>query len=641
MKTIILLALLFCGSLAYSQITTSTIRASFGVDAELRANYINNAHTPGPDDWFGDGAAGSGKFVIDTTGAAGWINLYNTNIESRRRSFVRKMSIPPYSVSNGTLWYDAIFVRDHHSVDSSAFVASNKNGQSPALWVGGVQPVPMKNEIKDVMVHIRREGTRMSDSMYFIAGLSLDGLSGNRYFDIELYQTDMVYVPASGTFQNLGAEAGHTTWQFDASGNITRAGDIIFSAEFSSSSLTLLESRIWINRSLMTTMPNPLYFDWGGAFDGDGSAAQYGYASIVPNGGGTFYSGRQSDANTWAGPYGFVDVNTGVTPTYGERQFMEIAVNLTKLGLDPYTLTSLSNACGVPFKRLFAKTRSATSFTAELKDFIGPYKFGQPEETTTFADLTYYCGDTYQVSNLWVSNPVATTTYLWNTPNGHIITNPATGPHILVDAAGTYIVTQIVYNGCAPYSYDTVNIVRLPPCTVLEQEGASLSGSQSGDFANLSYGITPGRFSSAVLQRNTGSGFETIAVIDQSEMQDGYGRYQDRIAHLAGKTISYRLQLTTPRSEVRYSNAISLSGKTRVSESMLYPNPVINHLEISLPAQTVSASVYITDAAGKKLKAQRIGSQAGISMSGLPAGIYFVTIDYGSGMLETKKFLKK
>jgi hypothetical protein len=641
MKTTILLVALFIGNLAFGQITTSTIRASFGLEAELRANYINNAAAPGTDDWFGDGAAGAGRFVIDTTGAAAWISLYNSNVSARRRSFVRKMSTPVYSVNNGTLWYDAIFVRDHHDVDSTAFVLSNKNGQSPALWVGGVQPVPMKNEIKDVMVHVRREGTRMSDSMYFIAGLSLDGLSGNRYFDIELYQTDMVYAPASGTFQNLGAEGGHTAWQFDAAGNITRAGDIIFSAEFSSSSLTLLESRIWINRSLLTTMSNPLYFDWGGAFDGDGTGAQYGYASIIPNGGGTFYSGRQSDANTWAGPYGLVDVNAGVSPVYSQGQFMEIAVNLTKLGLDPYTLTSLSNACGIPFKRLFAKTRSATSFTAELKDFIGPYKFGQPDKITTFADLTYFCGNTYQVSNLWVTNPIASSTYVWSTPNGHIITNPATGPRVTVDAAGTYIVAQTLYNGCEPYSFDTINIVRLPPCVVLEKEGASLSGVQSGEFANLSYGIAPGQFSSAVLERNTGSGFEPIAVINQNELQGGFGKYQDRITAFAGKTISYRLKLTTTQNEVRYSNVISLSGKIRVSETMLYPNPVMNNLEIILAGQTASASVYITDAAGKKLKTQQIRSQATISTAALPAGVYFLTIDYGSGMQETKKFFKK
>ena len=639
MKTIILLAALCFGNLAYGQIITSTIRASFGIEAELRSNYINNAGASGTDDWFSDGSAGTGRFVIDTTGAAAWIKLYNTDVASRRRTFVRKMAAPTYSVNNGTLWYDAIFVRDHHDVDSTAFVMSNKNGQSPALWIGGIQPVPMKNEIKDVMVHIRRDGTRMSDSMYFIAGLSLDGLSGNRYFDIELYQTDMVYVPATSSFQNFGAEGGHTTWQFDAAGNITRAGDIIFSAEFSSASLSLLESRIWIDRSLMTTMPNPLYFDWGGAFDGDGSTAQYGYASIIPNGGGPFYAGRQSDNNTWAGPYGFVDVNTGVSSTYAERQFMEVSVNLTKLGLDPYTLTSLSNPCGIPFKRLFAKTRSATSFTAELKDFVGPYKFGQPDETTTFADLTYYCGNTYQVSNLWVSNPVASTTYLWNTPNGHIITNPATGPHILVDAAGTYIVTQILYNGCAPYSYDTINIVRLPPCAVLEKEGAALSGVSSGDVANLNYTITPGRFVSALLERNTGSGFQTISVIDLNSSQDGSGKYQDRITAFAGRGISYRLRMVTGQNEIRYSNVINLSGKN-ISETLLYPNPVVNNLEVVLPAQTASAAIYIADASGKKLKEQRIGSQASINVAGLPVGVYFVTIDYGSGMQETRKFFK-
>src|SRR5688500_3024437 len=232
MKTTILLIAVFTVQLASGQITTPTIKAGFGLEADLKANYFNGIATSGTDDWFADATPGVGKFVIDSTGAAAWINRYNTDPASRRKSFVQKMSYPVYSIVNSKLWYDAIFVRDHHDVDSTAFILSNKNGQSPALWFGGVQPVPMKNEIKDVMVHMRREGPNLTDSLYFLAGLSLDGLSGNRYFDIELYQSEMVYVPASGSFQNLGPHAGHTAWQFDASGKVTRAGDIIFTAEF-------------------------------------------------------------------------------------------------------------------------------------------------------------------------------------------------------------------------------------------------------------------------------------------------------------------------------------------------------------------------------------------------------------------------
>ena len=53
-----------------------------------------------------------------------------------------------------------------------------------------------------------------------------------------------------------------------------------------------------------------------------------------------------------------------------------------------------------------------------------------------------------------------------------------------------------------------------------------------------------------------------------------------------------------------------------------------------------SAAIYIADASGKKLKEQRIGSQASINVSGLPVGVYLVIIDYGSGMQETRKFFK-
>jgi hypothetical protein len=58
------------------------------------------------------------------------------------------------------------------------------------------------------------------------------------------------------TFRNYGPDAGHTSWQFDSFGNTTAAGDIIFTAEFSGSGLTLIEARIWVNRSKLSITTN-------------------------------------------------------------------------------------------------------------------------------------------------------------------------------------------------------------------------------------------------------------------------------------------------------------------------------------------------------------------------------------------------
>jgi hypothetical protein len=326
MKTLIII-LLFLPFQTISQITSPVIRANFGIDGDLDANYFNLSASSGNDDWFRSITSGDGVSVIDTTGAAWWMNQYMTNPASRLRSLVKFMNEPMYSVVNGQLLYDALFVRDFHDNDSTVFVISNKNAQNPRLWSGGTSAVPQKNEIKDVLVHIRRAGESLKDSLWLIGGLSLEGTTGNRYFDFELYQTDIYFDMTTGQFKDYGLDSGHTAWQFDEAGNIKRAGDIIFSAEFSSSSLSYLEGRIWVHRDALKL--SPTQFNWGGNFDADGTNA-FGYASIIPNTIGGFYTGLQSN-DTWAGPFGYVDYQDGVTSNYTAGQFLEISVNLTKL----------------------------------------------------------------------------------------------------------------------------------------------------------------------------------------------------------------------------------------------------------------------------------------------------------------------
>ena len=48
----------------HGQITIPVIKANFGVDADLRANYFNGAVNSAADDWYNNGTLG--------TGCAGW-----------------------------------------------------------------------------------------------------------------------------------------------------------------------------------------------------------------------------------------------------------------------------------------------------------------------------------------------------------------------------------------------------------------------------------------------------------------------------------------------------------------------------------------------------------------------------------------
>ncbi|MGZ3854060.1 MAG: hypothetical protein ACXVBX_14795, partial [Flavisolibacter sp.] len=246
MKTLLLSFLIILTLTTSAQITTPIIKAGFGVEADLRNNFFNNFVQSGNDDWFSKGDAGTGKYVIDTTGAAAMVAGYTTDVSpypKRMQTFYRGMSVPPYSIVNNRLWLDALFVRDYHGTDTTVFTTgSSKNGLSPAVWQGAIQSVPDKNEILDMMMHVRRAGPNLTDSLWFFGGLSIENTSGDRYFDFELYQTDIYYDRVSQQFYGYGPDAGHTTWKFDAAGNILTPGDVIFSASYQSNVLTGIEA---------------------------------------------------------------------------------------------------------------------------------------------------------------------------------------------------------------------------------------------------------------------------------------------------------------------------------------------------------------------------------------------------------------
>jgi hypothetical protein len=499
--------------LSDAQIITPVIRANFGVDADLRNNYFNGALQANNDDWFHQAATGTGEFIIDTTGAAAHVARYLTDLPFRRQPFHRTMRFPAFTVVNNKLLIDALFVRDYHGDDSTVFASGgNKNGMSPQSWSCPVaQSIPDKNELLDMLVHLRRDGSNSTDSLWLMGGVSIGNTTGNRYFDFEMYQTDFQYNRTTRTFQNYGPDEGHTSWKFDATGKVVIPGDVIFSAEYSSSSLSLLEARIWVSRNDWQTVV-PAAFSWGGSFDGDGNGSLFGYASIQPKTGGTFYTGLQSANNTWAGPFSLVLGDNSLQANYVERQFMEFSVNLSKLGLDPVAMISGSD-CSMPFRKIFVKSRSSTSFTSELKDFIGPYNFYLAPGVEAETESPYICEEE-GVARITVRNPVANSIYQWSTANGHIV-GSTTGTFIDVDTTGIYIVTQHLQAGCSAYASDTIQIQGLSPCTLLSNNLYDFRGSYQLGTAQLSWRIANNEsVAQMIVERsNDGKLFQPVAAL--------------------------------------------------------------------------------------------------------------------------------
>ncbi|WP_276483829.1 T9SS type A sorting domain-containing protein [Paraflavitalea pollutisoli] len=469
MKKAVLFFIYCCLTIGLSaQITTPITRAGFEVDGGLRANLFGGPGISNGDDWYTDGAAGSGIFVIDTTGAHYINQLYLTNPATRMLPLFRGMSYPQFSLVNNRMLIDAVFIRDHHGADSTTYGAgSNKNGMNPADWAPVfVQSVPNKNDILDMFMHVRREGANTTDSLWLFGGVSLEGTGGNRYFDFEMYQTDIYYERSSLTFKGYGPDEGHTAWQFDALGNVTKAGDIIFTAEYGGSGLSNLEARIWVDRSAVTTV-SPVAFAWGGSIDGGTGSSTYGYANILPSTAGTFYTGLQCADNTWAGPFGLVRVDNSVVTQYEAAQFLEFSVNLSKLGVDP--LVSVGDACKMPFRRILVKSRTSSSFSSELKDFVGPFDFFRAPMASASADIPLFCGTT-GISTISVATPLLTSLYTWSTSDGHFASDTI-GPSVSVDQPGTYIVSQLLMDSCgSTYAKDTVVVTLDPFCTLLQQK---------------------------------------------------------------------------------------------------------------------------------------------------------------------------
>lgn len=652
-KLIILLGLCYIGHYqGNAQITTAQNKASFGVDAEVRASYLGNflQSAAASHDWFANTTSTANRFMIDTSGAGDIVARYAVDPNFRRLPFFRTMKYAPFYVLDNRMLIDAVYIRDYHGIDSTAFAISNKNGDSPADWNGDVSNIPDKNDLLDVMVHVRRAGPNptISDSLWFIGGISLDATSGNRYFDFELYQTDIFYNRATKKFTGYGPDFGHTTWLFDpVTGAVTKPGDVIFSANFGGSGLQDLVARIWVNKaSLLINSPN---FDWTGDFDGATASSTYGYAGIKPKSSAYFYSGLQNAAATWAGPFQLVRADNSVQTTYSTTQFLEFSVNMGTLGLDPISLLGgTGDPCGMPFRRILVKTRSSSSFTAELKDFIGPFDFFDFQSADAAADMSMICGNN-AISTISVVNPLPTSIYTWVTPNGHIV-GDTSGFQITVDTPGTYIVRQQLLSGCNQYAADTVVITTDPNCTVLPANRITLKGTLAANQANLQFDVSSNEYVSYyVLERSTDKQhFSTIKTLNNNGLT-GSATYSatDDLSFVKGPQVYYRVKLVRTDGSIQYSTILTQNRALgNVDGFMITPNPVTTQTQLIIPSEKNQEGVIkIFNTVGALLESRRVSLAIGnniVSLDGFErwsTGIYPVQVQVGQQSFTQKMIL--
>jgi hypothetical protein len=193
-------------------------------------------------------------------------------------------------------------------------------------------------------------------------GVSTLGINGDRYFDIELFKKQLGYTSNTGAFATTGPDGGHTSWKFDAAGNVTQSGDIIIAVTYTPGTAPVIDVRIWVPATTYITV-NPTNFNFSGVFDGSGG---FGYAQIVSNSNNTAwgagvgnYSAIAPNDTTYATPWGtssLIGATNQWSQNYQRLQLVEIGLNLTRIGVDAalYTAQGL-NPCESAFYTLLLR----------------------------------------------------------------------------------------------------------------------------------------------------------------------------------------------------------------------------------------------------------------------------------------------
>jgi hypothetical protein len=524
-----LFLLVFGQASIYGQkVSGAAVQANFGIDADVYANRLqfgglNTTTFPNTDDWFlnitkwpssppsSPPTYIGGLGVIDESGnIAAIIAAIKAN---NNTSFERRMSKAKNTTVGNYLWIDAVYGRDGNATqgnnDATVFTkTTDKNGQNPATWNLGSGGTPQKNDIVDVFGHLRRDLSAGSPGILWgFGGATTMSADGNSHNDFEYFRTDVTF--NGSKLINTGANEGHTAWEFASDGVATKRGDILVSVDFENGGTRPLGSvRVWMKKSdvvvatfnAKTNRP----FDITGVFDGT-SGATYGYAEISKKGSvptdpnavnPDIFAVVNVTADTFGAPWGSLEgSNAKYFDDIKKLQFSEFGINLTAFGLDSRIGTT--NPCENLLGTLIVKTRSSSSFTAELKDFAGPYKFGNTETPVVSTQNLAACKNadgtnpSFNLNNGVVGTETTAQFYTSNPnviPVPTAISNPTT---YTPTAASTtiYVRTEPGLNGCFAYGSFTLTVNPNPTPSVDDEEEC-VGSTATFSTASLGAGFT-------------------------------------------------------------------------------------------------------------------------------------------------------
>jgi hypothetical protein len=455
-KGFILLFLCNLTLTVYGQIdNTGCVGGNFGVDAGFYSGvveYGDGSPSTGTADWF-EGTSGRG--TIDESQTSSLTSLL---VSGGNPIYEVRMSEEPNSIVNNQILLNGIYARDHFGgtgqIDISSYETASKNGEDPAIWDIGQANVLGKNDIIDISGHMLRDGPSINSDLWFYGIINRAEPGGSAYMDFEFFVEDVgvVSTPVSGDagegyFTSGGPDLGHTAFTFNGASKIETIGDFIFNLSLiNGGTLADVEMRIWVSYADYTSV-NPTDFTWGPEYDGAFTGSPFGYASIIPNNGNDACGFVNLENQTpQAPPWGTLNTKSNVYGTvYEDYSILEIGLNMTAFGIDN-TLNNAADPCDFIINSYMVKTRASAAFTAQLKDFVGPFAWGVPEIAVLEVEsIPLSCEN--PVASLTALTDRPDLTYLWSTNDGNIISD-ATGKTIQVDQTGTYSLIVTLPSGC-------------------------------------------------------------------------------------------------------------------------------------------------------------------------------------------------
>lgn len=426
---------LLTSSYVNAQTNICPLAGSFGIDANLYS--VTNEF-----DWF-TGDAGFGVISEDPDLVTSLTDLL---LNESNPTYIAPQKVGIASLFEGKILIDAIFARDEFGgtghIDQTSFVQASKNGEDPAIWAPGPSNVLGKNDIIDLAGFMFRDGTTIDDNLWFVGIFNMAEPGGTSYMDFEFFVENIAYDQGQQQFNSGGPQLGHTAYVFEPDPEnagqhvISKIGDFIFSVSLLADG-PLVETRLWVSREDWQNT-NPTNFNWAGTFDGAFNNAPYGYAGIESLDG---FCGVINTSPTQAPPWGTKNTKSHVYgTTYQVNSLAEVGINLTAFGMDHASLLG-DDECVFPLNTFLVKTRASASFTAQLKDFAGPYAWGSPSYDADVIGEDLSCNNlTAEVFAIPGQEGIE---YEWTTIDGNILIDGIDGEpwRILVDKPGTYEVT--------------------------------------------------------------------------------------------------------------------------------------------------------------------------------------------------------